>query len=66
MVQRIDNLRNNQGPSAVFILMRAFRLWTTKLSGLKKNLLEEVSIMQRRIIFFKEGAALSQRCHFGG
>ena len=55
MVRRIDNLRNEPSPLAGFMLMRAVRPWNTKLFGLKKILLEEVSIMQRRISFFKKG-----------
>jgi len=47
---RIDNLKKEQSPLAGFMLMRALGFWNTKLFGLIKNLLEEVSIMQRRIL----------------
>ncbi len=55
MVRRIDSLKKEQGPLAGSMLMRALKPWNTKLFGLKKIVLEEVSIMQRRISFFKKG-----------
>ena len=55
MVRRIDNLKKEQGPLAGFMLMRALRPWNMKLFGLKKIVLEEVSIVLRRISFFKKG-----------